>query len=598
MREKNNKLPDYSEYGAVPDHDYAEYGATPISADPHRNFMQQLEDAFNISQKIKGQYAKDIPAGLGQDIQGILNTPHNLISSKFPTSNININQKLGIQNPSSFDQAIQNISSYLPYAAGGEGLLGPKLGASALGKLGTQAAIGGAYGATQSDTPIKSALEDAGLNAATFLGLSGLKSSPELLNYAKQRLAPYVTQGLLKKTTANLGDVLNLTKQNANQNAFEMAKNNFSKYEKDEENAWDKLKNTAVLADANDINFDSSNYQNSLKNKLNNLQNQSESQSAFSRKNKEGISLLEGYLNDKYSSFRDAIQHNQALNADYQNEITPGKSLPFDIVNYAKNNIKNTINKNIENNKLQETLGNSWQQANNTTAEKNKIFNELIGSTGKQQNSTFATMNKFQNPFGDVTTFVQDYVPKGKGDGIQRMQQFSEMLGDENHAKNVIKMNYFENALTSNGIEAPEFISKYDNLSSAQQDYLFNPEENRQLRTLSKINENNKSFLKGPKSNTSLLHYAVMPALGATIGKAFGIPWVEGYLGSGVAMSASHALLSKIMENPKLSEKLSEQLMNPSKKIKPLGKSGRNALASLLTPQLNQQGSAQNGTRQ
>src|SRR5208337_1236984 len=85
-------------------------------------------------------------------------------------------------------------------------------------------------------------------------------------------------------------------------------------------------------------------------------------------------------------------------------------------------------------------------------------------------------MNK-NNINADGSTFVNDYLPTSKGDGTQRMEQFTKMIGDTDTAKNVLKMNYFDSGLKTGDANASKVLGKYNNLSDEQKGYLFNPDE-------------------------------------------------------------------------------------------------------------------------
>jgi hypothetical protein len=106
----------------------------------------------------------DALAGLAQFGHGLINTPHNIanaisssLGAKVPTylPNYNYGQALGVNAPNLGDKLLQGAAQYAPYAVAA----GPELLAQAGG--------GALYGLTQSDTPFKSAGEDAALNLVT-----------------------------------------------------------------------------------------------------------------------------------------------------------------------------------------------------------------------------------------------------------------------------------------------------------------------------------------------------------------------------------------------------------------------------------------------
>lgn len=479
----------------------------------------------------------DIVSGLAQMGHGILNAPHNLagvisprLASYIPQQpDYNFGQLLGVNNPNLGDRILQGSAQYSPYLLGGEAMLPAEAGLGA--KLANQFGSGVTFGLTQSKTPIQDALKTGALNAGLSLGgsaVGGIGSA--LKNYISQ----FAGKGILNRVGQSLSDSQGLT----NQQAFNMAKQNFDNFEAQEKPAWDEVTNAAFNVDNAGIPFDNSNYLSSLQSQLEKLKGQSQRQSAYGRANSDALSMLQGYANDQTGTFTDAIEHNKALNQDYQNEITPGKSLPFSTVNFAKSNLQRTLQDNLStDDPLVSDLKDALTNANSLTQQKNQIFNQIVNSGGKTQNSKFASFLSNKNENADPTTFVQDYIPNGKADGIQKMQQFGQMLGDEGAAKNVIKQNYFGNALTDDGIDPKSFLNKYNNLSDEQQSYLFNPDENKAIQALNKINKNSPKALN-PSSFTYALHASVPGLIGALSSSALGHGWETGAIVGGLGYPA------------------------------------------------------------
>jgi hypothetical protein len=328
--------------------------------------------------------------------------------------------------------------------------------------------------------------------------------------------------------------------------------------------------------------FDDSSYVTALRNQLNKIGGQSSRQSGFARANQDSQQLLGDYINDQHGTFTDAIEHNQALNKDYQNELTPGKSLPFNTVNFAKSNLQKAIQANIENNNLQDTLGSAWNNANQITSQKNQIFNQLSGNKGNTLRSTFSGVVNGKDPNADPTTFVKDYLPTAKGDGIQKMQQFSQMLGDEGTAKNVLKQNYFDKAVQGNGVAPRTFLSKYNNLSDEQQGYLFSPEENQTIQALNKISESHPDVFSNSMMS-SFGHHGIAATLGGILGLSTGHGLWEG-LGAGILGGvAANAGMRKLFENPAISN----YFVNALTKTAPVQSSLLPSLSSVLSRSVN-----------
>jgi hypothetical protein len=328
--------------------------------------------------------------------------------------------------------------------------------------------------------------------------------------------------------------------------------------------------------------FDNSSYVNALSNQLSKISGQSSRQSGFARANQDSQQLLGDYINDQHGTFTDAIEHNQALNKDYQNELTPGKSLPFNTVNFAKSNLQKAIQANIENNNLQDTLGSAWNNANQITSQKNQIFNQLSGNKGNTLRSTFSGVVNGKDPNADATTFVKDYLPTAKGDGIQKMQQFSQMLGDEGTAKNVLKQNYFDKAVQGNSVAPRTFLSKYNNLSDEQQGYLFSPEENQTIQALNKISESHPDVFSNSMMS-SFGHHGIAATLGGILGLSTGHGLWEG-LGAGILGGvAANAGMRKLFENPAISN----YFVNALTKTAPVQSSLLPSLSSVLSRSVN-----------
>lgn len=560
---------------------------SPVS-DP--NLIAQLEGVTAPSSQanpsLLPRVGADALAGLAQFGHGLLNTPsnwantlanHGIINQSTAAAvprqtDYNYGAMLGVNNPNLGDKLLQGATQSAPYAI------------AAGVTLPAQIAAGAAYGLTQSQTPLSSSLIGAGTALAGGGLLKGIDALPGYLS-------KYAAQGLAN----NVGTALNGAKNATNAQAFQLAKDNYQGYTNAESGAWNKLNQTAQQVDANGGQFDNTNYINSLNNKLSQLQGQSASQSGYARANTDAQSLLGDYANDTHDSFSSAIEHNKALNQDYQNEITPGKSLPFNIVNYAKANISKTLNDNISNLNQQPgmspfaaQLQNDLMTANQATAQKNQIFNNVVNPNGKTNTSTFSQLIKNNSNYTDPTSFVKDYVPTSRGDGVQKMQQFSQMIGDDNAAKNIIKNNYFDNAFndSSIGINPKTFVNKYNNLSSDQQNYLFQPQENQQIQSLSKIIANHPNAMNTP----SLFGHAGLAALiGGGAGHLSGVGELEGALGGAAAAQGLHYGLNKAFNNPAISNYFARYL-TPSvqSNAAPMINANISKLlpSSLLTPQV------------
>jgi len=495
------------------------------------------------------------------------NIAFNLKGLTAPLQGKQIGQAYGVTKPNIADKLLQGAAQYAPYALVG--------GASLPG----QAAAGGLYGATQSKDPITGAATGAATNL--ILGKVGQIISKGVPSITKA-LSKYAAPGIADTLKSSLDKVKDLK----NSVAFDRARSNFNDYQDAESSAWDSLKKSANAADAQSgINFNDENYKDALTKKIADLKKESV-QSGFERKNEDSIGLLKDYVNDPHSSFADAIEHNRALNADYQNEVTPGKSMPFSMINYSKKNLKNAIQENLSKNNLQNTLGSSWSKANKATADKNSIFNEIVSPAGKPQISSFMKYYKGGKDYSDPSTFIDQYVPKTAGEGTQKMEQFSNMVGDKKYSKDILKMNYFKNSYNKKGFDSEAFLKKYNNLSSEQKSYLFTTDQKNKIGSLNKILSKDPNALKKPSLFGGFGWYHSFPALvGLGLGQMAGHPY-EG-LGAGVVGSRLiERQLQSLFKNPKLQAAAVKSLSSPEKDLslsKAVGKLLSSRLASSLS---------------
>jgi len=504
-------------------------------------------------------------------------------------------QQLGIQNPGIGTSLISGAAQYAPYA-----LAAPEMGASEalsgipylgrmLSPLAQRAAqAGAAYGATQSapGQALSGAAMGAGLNAGiTGLGQAIPHAIANIPNSMASLLSGYASSGLAK----SIGKALEDAKNSTNVQAYGMAQNNYANMGQDEDNAWTAAKTVASGIDAQGVPFDNQSYQSALTGKINQLTNKSRQQSGFARAYAQPINYLNQYAGDQTGTYTDAIAHNQALNQDLSSEINPNTNAlktnqELNAINFAKGNIKSTLNNNIDNNDLSNTLGAALNNANNLTSQKKQIFEQIGTQKGGTNQSIFGRLQNNPYSLSDPTTFVQDYLPKGAADGVQKMQQFAQMVGDPKTARNVLKANYFDSATTPAGINPDSFLKKYNNLSPDQQNFLFNPQEQNQLSALNKISAQQSGNL-----HTPFWYHTVPAILGGLVGRWMGAGLFEGGVAGYAAGKVGNYALNNAFENPSLSNFMVNRINNPGMVSSvPLGLQNaiRSGLQSTVTPQV------------
>lgn len=229
--------------------------------------------------------------------------------------------------------------------------------------------------------------------------------------------------------------------------------------------------------------------------------------------------------------------------------------MPFDTIKYSLGNLKKTIQKNVEDNGLQDTLGKSFADANKATKTKQQIFNNLISPKGKEQQSTFINFMKQNNPSADRGNFVNDYLPSGAKESLGRMNQFSQMIGNKDVAKDIIKNNYFE---ANKRISPQQFLNKYDSLNKDEKQFLFDSNEIKNYDHLSSIARKSPESLNKP-GILDLAHSTVGSGLGALGGMAFGHnPIASGFAGL-IGANALRLGATKAMSYPSLRNSLFNQ---------------------------------------
>lgn len=556
----------------------AQIGATPVRQD----YLPAAIPRNIPWSKWYERLPADVLAGLGTGGQRMLGAPHRLvdlvspeIAAKIPEPrNIDVSAQLGVPYPTGTEKFIQSSAQYLPYALmGGVGLL-PQMGAGAL------------FGLTQGEHPLSAAVK----GALTNLVLHGTGAA----GGAGLRAAGRGVKSLIAKSAAipfakTLGEGLGKFRNFEDTNDFGKALKRYEEEKNTEGNLWDTTKEYGRLADER-YNYDNSSYRQALENKIDSLQKQSERQAAFRRENEPAIATLQSYLDEsKHDTFADALEHAKALNIDYRNEITPGKSVPFNMVKFAKGELEKNFNKNLAQGNLDKTLGEVWRSARQKTANINQAFNEYKTPAGGVSPSTFRKFyTRAGGEFEDPTGFVGQYVPKKAEEGIGRMQKLSTILGNDQDAKEAIIRNHFASAFEADEFNPKDFMNKFNKLSNAQQEYLFTPEQLENMRALGKILKRYPEALKKTGAMPRL-HRSISGLLGIGGAAALGgVPWWAGVLGGLGAEAVGRAGLRQLAGTPTMRQRIIKDLLFPAEEKAgvPRRTLGTIASQSLVTPWL------------
>jgi hypothetical protein len=427
----------------------------------------------------------------------------------------------GLKQPNAVDKYIQSGIAYAPAA-----MIPGGLGADVLG--------GALYGTGASPDTATGTLS----GAAAGLG-GGLisKALGGAVPTAMKGLSKYLGPGLAK----NIGESLEGNLNDANQEAFESAKDNYARQLQDSDRQWENLKNNTPEVDAQpNVKFDDSGYKEALAKEIERRTIGAAGQSGSTAKEAPIIAALSRFKDqDPHGTFTDAFKHNKSLN----DERSLGQT-PVEAINFAHAALKDSIAKNLKDNNLQDTLGAEWANANKSTQDKYNIFHNVGKPSGKPNTSKFINLLKNeQKPGVDVTTFASDYVPSRNESGTGKMEQFAKVLGDEDQAKDVIKKNYFKDAITPQGLDAKTFINKFNKLSSEQRNYLFGNNALESINVLGKIVKHNPQIFKTEGGQFFRRH-----SLPALVG--YGVGRIAGYPVAGTIAGVETAKLgAKILAN-------------------------------------------------
>lgn len=531
------------------------------------NVAGMIDKLSNVQNKSKiGELVDKIPAiNPLQEILSLNNkaTGGHLQDRMPQPDNTDFSHTFGVNDPGITGKILQGIGEYAPFGAAGELIEGPSALTNALSKIpkvekyaaqmSQQLAPGAAFGAANDpENPGKGAVEGALTNVAGVpVAALGLKGVNLLSQGIKNALSKYAAKG----SADEIGSFMKSAKDVSTEEAFNKAKENYEAKKFDEKSAWNNLTEEAKNADNKSSEipvFNNKSHIDSLSEEIKKLQGESDRQSSYDRANKDSLSLLKGYKNDNHSNFTDAIEHNKALNQDYQNEITPGRDLPFKTVNFAKGSIKNTIAENIEKNGFQDTLGKEYENANNSTIENNKTFLEKPGVSAIPKPSTFSQLLK--NEEADPSVFVNDYIPKGREKGTQKIDTFIKMVGDEPYAKDVLKQHIFSKAFDakSNGFDPKQAIDAYNKLSDEQAARLFAKSQRKSFEQLNEVISRHPDVLSKPGQFRYFWTHSIPAIMGAIGGRMLGMGEVSGGLAGYTAGQGGSSLMKQAMKNPTL----------------------------------------------
>lgn len=457
--------------GFVPDEDLEEDGFIEETPQSTGDWLLQ-----NVAKPVAAT-PLDIVTGA---VQGGIDLA-NLIPGVHMQPGIDLAQAAGVGGNRG-DALIQNLSSYIPTLVGSEATLPLKSiegFAPLMGKLGAE---GATYQTSQTpNEPGKIALSTAlsmGIPASMVGVGGGFNKAAEFFG------APGVAQNIMSPIAA--------LKNLKNSNAVGDVQANFAKNQAAEDGIWNSVTKEAEAY--GDKKLDTSNYVDPIKQKIQEYEDLSSKHSGFKNEYEGAIDTLKGYLNDDFSTFPAALKQNVAINKDYKNTLRPVSGMPkttteLEATNFAREQLHNMLADNFQKYGLTDTLGRDWGYARNLTRDNNNIFKTVPDVKGNPKVSDFYAQQVTTNPYSDPTGFVNQYIPKGKGEGTESMEQFSAMVGNKDRATDYLKSNIFHDAISGEEPNVSKFVEKAKGLSPDQIGYLFKPQEQEQIKLLSKLND-------------------------------------------------------------------------------------------------------------
>ena len=472
-----------------------------------------------------------------------------------------VTKEAGLQ-PGAASSIGSSIGRVAPYFIAPEAGIGE--GASLLARMGSQAARGAVSSAQTDQGSPQDKLESAGTGAALAAGGEGLLSG---LGSAAKPIGKYLSKNiygpLMDKVEGSLKDV-----SQANLNAgAQSLKDIFDAKKSINNKAWDDATSQASSLDG--VPFDNSDYLASLERQKQSLNDLVGNDSNLKAQYAGALNQLDVLKNEAPTSFRDAMRTRQGINAAKSNAIRTN-GIPSDpavnrVADGARKALLDQVNKNIDSTPEASSFGQSWANANKGFEDLQKY--KQAPSAGTLKNSTRLSEAMNGTPEGKI---FDAFMPTGKNDtGTAKFQHLANLLGDKEHANNLIKQAMFGKSLDS-GFNPNAFITQYSKLSGAQKQYLFKPEENADLANAvraKKIGDTQKSSGGiGSSIGRAIANHSLGTILGASAGHAVGHPIIGALIGAGLGRSLNSALAgsaAKIgMKNPQAALDMAENRKN------------------------------------
>jgi hypothetical protein len=403
-----------------------------------------------------------------------------------------LQQKLNqLRKDPSYLQAMQRnpITTRAGEFAGGALPYGASLAIPGLGEAGLAARMGamGGIGALSSEQPL----------VGGITGALGEGAGSKIVGPALSKAGSFLTTPNLKRLATDALEKLHIGNRVSDENnkAFDESLKNLRNLEEKEGSSHRKVESMAdKLTKSGDYKVNNDKYENAINKRIVELKKSLEHGSSPEVSNE--IDRLIDWHNAPHDTLKGLIEHNKFLNNQFKMTNTPLGNLSHTSVKYGIANLKNTIDENLDRLGLKGTLGKSINEANDLTKNKYKNFMENSSSPNESKVSEFSKTSKNYDANGNIKNlpknlqernvslashetrgnFISDYLPKGKDEGAANFERLSNMLGDKQKARDLLRKNLLANETEETGV-----MKKYNNLDEKQKEWLFSPAERKKL---------------------------------------------------------------------------------------------------------------------
>lgn len=456
---------------------------------------------------------------------------------------------LGWKMPSDTTQRVAEAAGSLPFYALGTETGAPLLRAlkasprlaSLLSFTGTSGLIGSAE---EPNNRLMGALKGLGAGA---IGAAIPEAGKIVLGGVLNKMHP-----VLQKT---LSELLEERNEDINPMAFKRIAKNYENAKNAESKAWDNLLTEAKKQQKD--GFDETKYKSWLEKLHDKIITDAHGQTHLEEQVSPTIEELRKLHSSPVENMEDAIAHRKAINSIIAGQAKEGPTALSDsankflgkVINGGLKNFKGikskfdeSILENLGNMKNSNRLAEAWKNANDATKMLKK-FETSRSLSGKPVPSKFYTMYRYGASPDEASRFVEQY-SNTKGGGVSQFKKLEEMLGSQEESANVLKNNIFSPSYEGEDISLKNFKTRYDKLSTAQKDYLFDKGKQQHIRDILKLAE------KYPEKKVNLHrlgYFAAMHTpsgllglyLGEKASHSLGVPgWVGGIAGAALGTSS------------------------------------------------------------